>query len=163
MLAPINSNKHYVHRSSVSVASAAILNDEIVDAVVAPATAASNQVEEGSIVKAVYIELWIVGEDSAGINSPFHVSLEKKPSDAPDMTFGQSVNLGAYPNKKNILYFTQGIVSSESLGPTVNILRQWFAIPKGKQRMGLGDQIVLNIAATIGIQICGFYTYKEYR
>ncbi len=161
----INSNKHFVHRTNVAVASGAILVNDIVDSVVAPATANSFNVEEGSVVKAVYVEIWIIGNAADTTLGVVIGTVEKIPNNAPQMTFAQSVNLGAYPNKKNILYTTQGIVANGTGGPAIPFIRQWISIPKGKQRMGLTDRIVLNLSSsgTAGINVCGIFIYKEYR
>ncbi len=79
------------------------------------------------------------------------------------MTLAQSQNLGAYPNKKNILYTTQGILAdANDGGPTIPLIRGWIKIPKGKQRMGLDDRIVVNITAVGALRLCGISTFKEY-
>ncbi len=163
MVAPINANKHYVHLSNSQIASGAISTIVQVEAVAAPASANSFEVEEGSIVKAVYLEQWIYGLGASGVDTQFFMCVMKKPSDAPDLTFAQSSNLGAYPNKKNILYTTQGVIGGIDTN-SIPIIKNWLLIPKGKQRMGLGDKIVTYIT-TLGaaIQRCGFATYKEYR
>ncbi len=165
MVAPINANKHYVHLTNGETGSGGLFTQNIAVAVVAPATSNAFDVEEGSIVKAVFIELWCAGAGGTGADTQFSASVEKRPSDAPIMTPAQSLNLGAYKNKKNILYFTQGVIGAHVDGNQgVPLLRQWFKIPKGKQRMGLGDRIVLNIGTVgTGINRCGFMTYKEYR
>ncbi len=161
MLAPINSVKHYVHHPEALIAVGGILNQNAVEAAQAPAVANPWTVKEGSIVKAIYIERWLIG-DSAGAVSQFNLTVEKKRSGEPDMTFAQSANLGAYPNKKNILYTTQGIVPSIVGGPTVPVIRQYILIPKGKQRMGLNDEIMVNISAVAALRQCGIETFKEY-
>ncbi len=163
MVAPINANKHYVQLSNANIASGALFAFTIVDAVSAPATTTTADVEEGSVVKAVYIEMWIYGLGASGTDTQFFLDVEKIPSGATTMTFAQSSTLSAYPNKKNILYTSQGVIGGIDTN-SVAVLRNWILIPKGKQRMGLGDKIVLNIA-TIGapLQRCGFSTYKEYR
>ncbi len=165
MLAPINSVKHYVHRAVTSVVTATVLNDSIVDAVVASAVSTPNEVLEGSVVKAVFVELWINAIASVGGITAFNISLEKVPAGVAKMTNAQSLNLMVYPNKKNILYTTQGELSSLSIAQAVPILRQWFAIPKGKQRFGLADELILNVSviSTNDLSVCGFYTYKEYK
>jgi len=39
----------------------------------------------------------------------------------------------------------------------------WIKIPKSKQRMGLGDRIVVQtFAQALDMIDCGFETYKEY-
>jgi len=165
MLAPINSNKHYVHRTNVQLASGAIQNNVIVDAVVAPATGNAFDVEEGSVVKAVYIEIWLASAGAAAATNQFSLTVEKLPNNLVAMTFAQSANLGAYTNKKNILYTTQGVLVSAASGTTsIPIIRQYILIPKGKQRMGLSDRLMVNISATgQPLNICGIFTYKEYR
>ncbi len=163
MVAPINANKHYVHLSNNTLASGAISTVKQVESVVAPAAANSFEVEEGSVVKAIYIEIWLYGQGADGIDTQFFMCTMKKPSDAPDLTFAQSSNLGAYPNKKNILYTTQGVIGGTN-NNSIPIIKNWLLIPKGKQRMGLGDQIVTYITSLgATVQRCGFSTYKEYR
>ncbi len=166
MLAPINANKHYVGQTFATLASSAIVVKPIADAVVAPASSTAFDVEEGSVVKAIFVEIWLSGAGVTGQQISFSITVEKLPSNVAQMTFTQSANLGAYTNKKNILYTTQGILgSAESGNQSVPLIRQWIAIPKGKQRMGLGDRLVLNISnlSTISINHCGMFIYKEYR
>ncbi len=163
MLAPINTVKHYIPNTSANTASGAIRNVLVAQAVVAPATSAVTDVKEGSILKAIFIEIWIASNEVAGSESFFNITIEKKRSTETDMTAAQSAGLQAYPNKKNILYTTQGIVNSNAVSGSVPIVRQWFAIPKGKQRFGLGDQMMYNISAVSGaLQNCGISIYKEY-
>ncbi len=164
MRAPINSVKHYVQFSNATLATGASITQVLVNAVVAPATASTASVKEGSIIKAVFIEKWLVGDSGVdGTPSQFVLTVEKKRDAEPDMTAAQSNTLAAYPNKKNILYTTMGIITnSKNGGPTAPVLRSWIKIPKGKQRFGLGDELVVNIAAIVTIRHCGFSTYKEY-
>jgi len=165
MLAPIMSIKHYVYRTLLLVTGGTLIVQPVAEGVVAPATANAHDVIQGSNLKAVYIELWIIGSGAAGTVSTFTVALEKVPANAPAMTFTNIVNLGAYLNKKNVLFTSQGLLATSSSGSPTPFMRQWIAIPKGKQRMGLSDKISLNIASSGAgdIQVCGFFTYKEYR
>ena len=161
----INSNKHYVSQTIATIVGSAISQRPIADSVVAPASSNAFDVEEGSIIKAVYVEIWATGLGVA-FDSSFNMTIEKISSNGPAMTITNAANLGAYQNKKNILYTTQGLVTPRDFGSTsVPLLRQWVAIPKGKQRMGLGDKIVLNLAnlGAIDYEICGIFIYKEYR
>lgn len=165
MLAPINTNKHYVTRANLTVVGATIVNNIVVESVVAPASVNTYEVSEGSVVKAVHLELWIFGNNANVANTQFNLSVEKIPSGAPAMTFAQSSNLQSYPNKKNILFTSQGVINAfKDVGNSIPIVRNWLLIPKGKQRMGLGDKIVLNFATiTKDVKICGLFIYKEYR
>ncbi len=164
MVAPINSIKHYVQFTNATLAGGAATGRQIANAVVAPATGTSSEVNEGSIIKAVFIEIWMLSDAVTGDESTFTFILEKRPSNAPALTFTNSQNLNAYPNKKNILYVTQGIIGAAIDGQgSVPIVRQFFLIPKGKQRMGVGDDIVITMAAVGDMSLCGFSTYKEYK
>ncbi len=167
MAAVINSIKHYVHFSQATVVAGTVQNNVIVDTVsVSAAGAASTDVEEGAVVKAVYIEFWINNDGDTSATIQFTISIEKLPIGNPLMTFTQSQNLGAYPNKKNILYTTQGLVGSEASGQPILIVRAWYLIPKRKQRFGLGDRVVCNIsniAGATGLIRCGISTFKEFK
>jgi len=160
MVAPINSIKHYVPRASAVVLTGAIANDVLVHAIVAPATTFTSSVIQGAVIKAIYIERWFSSNEAIGSETQFVFTVEKKREDETAMTNAQALNLGSYPNKKNILYTTQGIVTP---GQSVPIIRQYILIPKGKQRFGLDDQLVVNTAAVGELQTCGISTYKEYR
>ncbi len=104
--------------------------------------------------------MWLL----AGSQQPgsFQLTLEKISSNAPDMTHNDSTLLHDYGNKKNILYTTQGLVGDANTNPSP-LLRQWFKIPKGKQRFGLGDKLNLNLSSFAeNITSCGVIIYKEY-
>ncbi len=163
MVAPINSIKHYVALTNASIASGAISNTTQINAVVAPATSNAFDVIQGAVIKAIYVELWLGSNEAGASESQFVVTVEKKRDSEPNMTNAQALNLGSYPNKKNILYTTQGIVGSLAVTGAVPIIRQYILIPKGKQRFGLEDELMVNIAAVGSLQRCGITTYKEYR
>ncbi len=163
MLAPIVARKHYVHSTNTVIAAGAIQANVIVSGVVAPATGNSFSVIEGSIVKAIYIERWIKSNATAGGSTQFTMIIEKLPANAPSVTFAQIANLGAYTNKKNILYSTQGVIGDLTTG-SIPLFRQFILVPKGKQRIGLNDRITVSIAAVgLAMQSCGIATYKEYQ
>ncbi len=164
MLAPINTQKHFVSLVGSTVAAGAILNTVLIDAVAAPS--ASFEVNQGSVLKAIFCELWVNGSGATDTHSIFSVTVEKLSADVASMTATQSANLGTYPNKKNILYTTQGILAAGIDGAqSVPILRQWIAIPKGKQRFGLSDRLNINTSniSSNDLIICGIFIYKEYQ
>ncbi len=157
----IQSEKHYVQQSPFTVPVGTVTRSLVVDAVQVLNKNATFEVEEGSIIKAVFCEFWILADQAAFGNVT--ITLEKYPSNSPVQTFTNSQNLGAYDNKKNILYTTQGLIPGNGENP-VALLRNWFKIPKGKQRFGLGDKLALNFANVVGgLNVCGFSTYKEYK
>ncbi len=156
----IHSQKHIVQQTRSQVATVAHVAIDIILAVQSTVAAAVDQVVEGASVRAVFVELWIL--DTANDGS-FVITLEKLPGGAGGQTFAISNALGTYANKRNILYTTQGLSPNNGVGNPVPIIRQWFKIPKGKQRFGLAEKLKLNITnnGANDLEFCGFFTYKE--
>ncbi len=165
MVAPIHSVKHYVHRTNTVISSGNLAALVLVDAVAVSAAGANAfDVVEGSLVKAIHLDHWIINNAATGINTQFQAILEKVPTGAPGVTAGEIVNLGSYDNKKNVLHSFQGNLSAGIDGANATPYMQgWFKIPKGKQRMGLGDRIILSMLTTgQSCESCGLVVYKEY-
>ncbi len=158
----VNSEKHYRPISLTTVAENTVFNASVVIAKKVVSDV-SSEVRTGSVVKAVYVELWMM---SSAAQPTFQVStIQKISSDGDDPTTTQMSDLYTYPNKKNILRTSQGLVGDSNSNP-IPIFRDWVRIPKGKQRFGLGDRFVISVAArgetNNDIEICGIAIYKEY-
>ncbi len=165
MLAPINSIKHFIPRTNTQSASNVVVNLDIADAVAAPASATTTQVLEGAVLKAAHVEMWVVSGGASDTVTTVIVTVEKLPAGATPPTVTNMLNLQAYQNKKNIFYTFQGLVAASINGSNpVATIRDWILIPKGKQRFGLGDKLIISIY-TLGttLQTCGMFIYKEYR
>ena len=155
----VHTEKHIVQRSLFGVTTGTISNINLARSVSTPAAASVQDVREGCTISAVYVEMWVTSDDNAA--GTVITTLEKVPSNAPDMTAADSATLNQYPNKNNIFYTQMGLIPNNDTYPMATI-RQWFKIPKGKQRFALGDQLVLNIhAQSNGISACGTILYKE--
>lgn len=161
MRAPIVSRKHIFQHTQTNITSGAVSTQEEARAVATQDVNAPNEVIEGSVVKAIFIEYWLIGATNEG---SFVLIVEKALGLQANPTITNMTTLDAYPNKKNVLFISQGLISSDAGGNPTPVLRQWIKIPKGKQRMGLGDRIRVSIAA-IGaedVTFCGFVVYKSY-
>jgi len=163
MRAPIHSNKHYVQRSNVSVATGTVLANDIVDAIAeGTARGTTDQVTEGSVIKACFVELWCKSDAASGTSVQQNVVLEKVSAGVGTVDATEILNLGAYPNKKNVLFTSQGNLGDLTT-QAVPIMRGWYKIPKGKQRFGLGDKLVLTVGAVgASCDFCAVFIYKEY-
>ncbi len=134
---------------------------ELIQGVGQTAVVNVQDVVEGSRISAIFIEHWVKSFAPAGTDTKFQICLEKVPAGATSVTFAQMNTLQGYPNKKNVLFFSQGVLGDLST-QAVPIIRQWFKIPKTKQRFGLDDVLMLTLSATAEvIQNCGFATFKE--
>ncbi len=156
----IHSQKHYVQQSRSQVATVSTTALDIILAVEGTVANQPDEVIEGAVIKAVFVEMWILDSSNAG---SFVITLEKLNASIAPPAFANMNALGTWKNKKNILYTTQGLSPNDGVGNPVPIIRQWFKIPKGKQRFGLSDELVLNICnnGANDLEFCGFFTYKE--
>ncbi len=161
MRAPIVSRKHYVQFTQFIVASATVTDHVVAQAVAIQNVNTAPEVVEGSVVKAVFLEVWLLTNNTTA--GTFVLAVMKSPSNSPTPNFSEMATLDSYDNKKNILFVSQGVLAPNGGNPTP-VLRQWIKIPKGKQRMGLTDRFRV-VIASIGSQDivgCAFYTYKSY-
>ncbi len=159
MRAPIHSVKHYVQKSLSTVLAGANTEIVIAKAVAIQNVDLADEIAEGSVIKAVFVEMWCRAGDTAGGSTL--MTLLKEPLNTT-ISFANQIALFTYENKKNILYHTQGITNDQD-ADAIAFVRGWFKIPKSKQRFGLGDKLVLAVAAqALDNIICGFATYKEY-
>ncbi len=157
----VHSTKHYVQFSRGTVATVARVNLDIAIAVETTSANAVDEVGEGTSLKAVYIELWLLDSGNDGSDVTIVAKLE---NGALGPSFGQMNGLGTWVNKKNVLFTHQGLTPNDGIAQPFNILRSWIKIPRSKQRFGLGDRLVLTIAnnSAQDLFFCGFATYKEY-
>jgi len=158
MRPPINSEKHIRQIPIASVAEQVVAVSALAEAQRDPA--AAQHVRIGAVIKAIYIEIWLLA--SAQQPGSFTLTVEKFTAGSGAPSISDMTALNSYANKKNIFYTTQGLIGDANTNP-VPLIRQWIKIPKGKQRIAQGDNLVLNIAANVeSIDFCGLAIYKEY-
>ncbi len=147
--------------SRSTVLTVAANQEDIIRSVIATDANSVDEVAEGSIVKAVYVELWTLDSGNDGSEV---VTLTKMEGNASGPSFTEINGLGSYDNKKNILFVHQGLTSNDGIARPTVVMRGWYKIPKSKQRFGLGDQLTLTIAnnGANNLFYCGFFTYKSY-
>ncbi len=157
----VHSTKHYVQNSLATIAAGAQLVLTLVDSVAVVNKNASNEVEEGAIIKACYIEEWIRSPEASP--GSFIAVLWKQPGGASNFTTVEMAALHNAEAKKNILWSSQGLINDTD-ADALGLSRGWYKIPKSKQRFGLGDKLLFQVFAqgAIDIVICGLATYKEY-
>ncbi len=157
----VHSTKHYVQHSIGSTVPATETNTTFATAVPVVDKNAVFEVEEGTSIKAVFVELWL--RSAATAASSFVFIICKRPSGVGGPSDANMAALSDWSNKKNILYTSQGLVNDVD-SSALSVHRGWIKIPKGKQRMGLGDSLSWHLRA-VGqtINFCGFETYKEYQ
>jgi len=156
----VKSVKHIVQFPLDQITTGTIQNIVLIDGVNNTASNLAQEVQEGAEVRAVFVELLL--QNTANLGEAI-VTLEKTPLSGAGVNFAQSAALFTYVNKKNILYTHQGLTSNDGIGNPQMICNRWFKIPKGKQRFGLGDRLILSIAnvSANDLNRCGLAIYKE--
>ncbi len=121
----------------------------------------ATEIEEGAIVKAVFIELWLQNSANDG-HSIVTLGKYNKGSNGP--TFAEMAALNDFEEKKNIFFIHEGLTSNDGVGNPIPVLNSWLKIPKSKQRFGLGDRLVLSVSnpSSNTLNRCGKTIYKEY-
>ncbi len=160
MKSPIHTRKHYVQWTLATVATTDRTNLIISKGIRQIDVNAPDEVVEGAVVKAVFVELWTISSSSDGSE----IVLITKNQGLSGITYAESVALDTWDNKRNILHTHQGLSSNDGIAAPSLAFRGWIKIPKGKQRQALGDIIhctVSNPSANT-LTYCGFATYKEY-
>lgn len=155
----IHTEKHIFQESFFTIASGAIRRSVFIVGKQEPVAAQPSQVREGATVSACFIEMWVTTDDTA--QGTVVVTLERTDGPVGSMTAVDSAALNAYDNKKNILHTFQGVIGP-NVQPAMPVIRGWYKIPKGKQRFGIEDKLVLNIfGQSNGVNGCGVFVYKE--
>ncbi len=163
MIPPVVTTKHYVDQTNVALASGAIAVVSLIDGVARSTERTStNMVDEGAVIKAIYIEWWLNGSGASGATTQFDFIVYKLPGVGTNPTAADLLNKQAWDNKKNILFTSHGNLGGVG-NSSIPIIRQWLMIPKGKQRFGLNDRLQIALTTTgEAFQHCGFSTYKEF-
>ncbi len=157
----VHSTKHQVQYPIDSVATGINKVILLAQGVERTTANAAKEVAEGSTIKAVFVELWLQNQGTLG---EAIVTVTKDTNNELGPTFTEMSALFSYVNKKNIFFTHQGLTSNDGVSGPIAPVRQWIPIPKGKQRFGLGDTLVLTIAnvSSNSLNTCGIAIYKEY-
>ncbi len=156
----VHSTKHYVQYSILTAVAGTVVTKDMSASVDVSLKNDVDEVEEGSSIKAVYLELWLRAGSTTPASGQLIVYKAIADTSAPSAT--DMAALGDWDNKRNIFYTTMGLVNDQDADAIAGF-KGWIKIPKGKQRQGLGDKLRWSyFTPSIDVQICGFSTYKEY-
>jgi len=160
MRAIINSRKHIVQLTLSTVAAGAQVGVQLVNSKQNADNALAVDVEPGTVVKAIYVEMWLLAAEAQP--STVTAIIVKSPSGLGTPSAIEFADLHTWSNKNNIFVMHQGIVGDANSNP-IPVFREWIKIPKGKQRFSLGDKLEIAFKGiTEDTEVCGFAVYKSY-
>ncbi len=154
----IHSRKEIVDSTNLAVAAAT-------NTVVTLCTAVDNYVgatatcATGSIIKSVYLFQQIISGDSGVANADWF--FVKAPSDVVDSLPVPGAT-GGNQNRKWILHEEKGIPGNALDGAYPLTFKGVIKIPRGRQRMGEGDKIVIKMRSADIYNACTKAIYKVY-
>ncbi len=160
MKAIINSEKRIVQQTLSTVNEGVTQTALVVECKQDVNPSSPQEVSPGTVVKAVYVEMWFfgLGQQQSTTTTVFG----KLVGTEPTISSVEMGDLNAYAGKKNLFEIHQGLVGDVNSNP-IPFYRDWIKIPKGKQRMGIGDRLFLAVKGiTDDTQFCGLYIYKAY-
>ncbi len=163
MLSPINSIKNSVSALTGLVDGANTVQN-IAIATDTATTASSTSVDNGSIIKAIWIEFWInaTATAAAGVTNAVELYLSKNPGN--NLTMPTPGTQGSSNEKKFIIKSWKGLVGTRVEGYPAYSWKGWVKIPKVYQRMGTDDHWQLNVLMTgVAGLICELFVYKWYK
>ncbi len=156
----VHSTKHIVQNPIETIGAGVVVNQFVAVAVAVGNKNLPYEVEEGSSIKACFLERWI--RSNSATPSSGQWCLYKKTGDSTFPSAVDMAQLHDWDNKKNILAMGMGLYNDND-ADAVAIVRNWYKIPKSKQRMGLGDVLAMSFYnVTVDSSLCGFSLYKEY-
>ncbi len=130
-------------------------------AVDSPTLAVTKEVKRGCLIKAVFIEFWVVGKLADGVLNSFNWYIIKNP--AGSLTRPTPGLEGVSDEKRYIFLSGKGLLSSNN-GGFVYSFKRWVKIPKRYQRMGSDDRlsILMQSQTAAAGNVCIQATYKWY-
>ncbi len=157
----IKSQKHIVQFPFAQTTTGTASVIQLITAVEISSKNTATEVEEGALVKAVFIELWLQNSANDGHSI---VTFSKRANLKSGQTFAEMAALNDFQEKKNILFIHEGLTSNDGVGNPIPVYNGWLKIPKSKQRFGLGDTLAITISnpSSNNLNHCGKSIYKEY-
>ncbi len=157
----VHSEKHYVQDSLRTITASTAETIVLVEGVRQQDITNVEDVDQGSTVKAIYIEHWLRTQSTSP--GSYICAIYKAPVGVAVFTTGGLAAINNADNKNNVLFFSQGLLNDQD-SSALGVYRGWLKIPKGKQRMALGDRFILQTFAqgALDLTACGFATFKEY-
>ncbi len=127
-----------------------------------PVTSASNQVQRGSVIKAVYVSFDVCGLNGTGLRQVTNIYLMKNPG--ANLTAPGTFTVGTSNEKKFIFRQWSFMTMRNQDGNPPFHFEGWIKIPKRYQRFGTDDLLHLTHSCSTSIgHISGQFIYKWYR
>ncbi len=148
-LRPVNRLKHVVDTNGAIVGAAPSVTD-VITASPNPVTTTSNQVNDTSIVRSIYLRVEVIGKDSAGGVDNIYMIVFKNP--ANDLAIPAVDSVGVSDKRKFVIH--QEMLMLDFKGTTSGfprtLMKGVIKIPQPYQRFGIQDRLQVVIGHRTG-------------
>ncbi len=159
MRPPVNSIKNEVTEVQAVVASTNLVII-ISNAVSNPEIANNADVQNGSTIKAIWLEMWYYGLSAGNTNDIIDFYVMKNPGN--NLTPPNPGTVGTSNEKKFVFKSWKGLAGNKSLGGQAYTWRGWIKIPKIYQRQGTADRFIIVARSPTTGNFCKTNIYKWY-
>ncbi len=163
-LRPINRIKHVVDAQG-TIAAGAVNSIAIADATDTPSLAATASVETGSKVNGIYLRVEIASNEAISLGAIPNVYMYVAKNPGNNVTLPTANAVGSNDNKRFVLHQEMSMIENKGQGSNARTLFNGvIVIPKGMQRFGPDDALILNILCpALDTVQCVQCHYKEFR
>ncbi len=159
-LHPVHSIKHIVDNQGGLIAGTVAV-ETLVAAVDAPVLASVNQVETGSTVGSIFLNVQ-VGTTGSGALPNVYMAVWKEPGGNLALIDPQTV--GSNDNKRFVIHQEMIMTEKNSTGIPRTLFKGVISIPRGYKRFGIGDLLQITLKAPgVTFDYCIQCIYKEIR
>ncbi len=161
---PIHSIKHVVDIQGGNVGGTQTVNT-LVNAVDAPVLTSAEQIETGSRVNSIFLNVQVLPQSESALNNIYMYIIKNSGANlVTPLPDGNKVGISDY--KKFIFHQEMAMLSDASDSIPITLFKGVLKIPRHMQRMGINDFIQLALfteAAGNTQDFCIQCIYKEYR
>ncbi len=159
-LRPVNRIKHVFDEQGAMVAGTAIYTD-VIKSVQDPALASTEEVQNGSTVNGIYLDIEVVGTSSAALTNVYLI-VYKNPGG--NLAAIAPNTVGSNDNKRFVIHQEMVMLQEQTGSNPRTLFKGVIIIPRGYKRMAMNDTLLIGMLAPgISVNYCIQCHYKEFR
>ncbi len=159
-LRPVHSIKHVVDKQG-GITAGTTQGEFLINAVDAPVLANTNEVETGSTVSSIYLNVSVYATTEAALANVY-LNVYKDPGGSLGVITPNTV--GSSDEKKFVIHQEMRMLGGSTTEIPVVVFKGVIKIPRGYKRFGINDLLVIRILAPgVNIDYCVQCIYKEFR
>ncbi len=159
-LRPVHRIKHMVESQQALVIDTQTTVD-IIKAVDAPTVANRTEIETGSTVHGIFLNVQVAATSTASIANVY-MAVVKNPGG--NLSFSKLNILGSDDNKKYVIHQEMIMTEKNTTAIPRTLFKGVIAIPRGYKRFGINDQLqLLMYSPGVTYEVCFEAIYKEFR